>query len=324
MVDCCGPFYITQGRSTVKRWMLVITCLTTRAINIEILHTMSTDSVITALFNHFAIRGMATKIMSDQGTNFMGAINELQREINEWNKRKAEKGLETWKIEWEVSPAYAPHMNGSVERLIGCIKRAIKKTEKILQEKLFKFNEEKFRMITCEIIGLLNNRPLCMVPIKGTVNKFLTPNYFLMGRENCFSRPLSKSSSTLQNNWQDLLEIQGILWNHWLEFYIPQHLKRQKWIRRVKNIEKGDIVLTADPTVTNSWRLAVVIDAPLGSQDQTRKITLKLGKADQMNFKKIPMTRESLKKLYKQEKFSIVTRPTSVVIPLNLTTLFEE
>lgn len=324
MVDCCGPFLVTQGRATVKRWMLVITCMTVRAVNIEILHTMSTDSVITALFNHFSIRGMARKIYSDQGTNFIGAINELRRSINLWNKKKMEKGLETWNIEWEVSPAYAPNMNGSVERLIGCTKRALKKTEKIMQEKLFRLNEEKFRMVTCEIIGLLNNRPLCMVPIKGTVNKFLTPNYFLIGRENCFTIPISGIPRTLKNYWEDLLEIQGELWHHWLEFYIPQHLRRQKWVKRVKNLEKGDIVLTADQSITNSWRLAVVIDAPVGSQNQTRKVTLKLGKADLIDFKQQPITKESLKKLYAKEKCSVVTRPTSVVIPLNLKNLFEE
>lgn len=99
--------------------------------------------------------------------------------LNNFNKNCLLEEKEPWKVEWIMSPANAPNMNGSVERLIGCAKKALKKTEKMMNEKLFHLNEEGFRAVIFEVIGLLNNRPLCMIPLKGTVNKFLTPNMFL-------------------------------------------------------------------------------------------------------------------------------------------------
>ena len=45
-VDCFGPFLVKHGRSLVKRYGVIFTCLTIRAIHIEIIHSMDTDSFI--------------------------------------------------------------------------------------------------------------------------------------------------------------------------------------------------------------------------------------------------------------------------------------
>lgn len=139
-----------------------------------------------------------------------------------------------------------------------------------------------------------------------------------MQRENCYSTPIGNEPKILSNYWENLLDIHSLLWKHWLEFYIPMNLQRQKWTKKIKNLSIGDIVLIADPSVSNSWRLAKVIDLKEGSQDQVRKIKLILGKNDQMKIKKGITKKEEIKISYIKEKQSIVERPTSVVIPLDL------
>ena len=42
-VDCFGPFHVKQGRSTFKRYGCVFTCMTTRAVHIEMAADMTTD-----------------------------------------------------------------------------------------------------------------------------------------------------------------------------------------------------------------------------------------------------------------------------------------
>ena len=48
-VDYFGPFYIKKKRKELKRCGCLFTCLTSRAVHIEISNTLETDSFIMAL-----------------------------------------------------------------------------------------------------------------------------------------------------------------------------------------------------------------------------------------------------------------------------------
>ena len=70
-VDCFGPYLVKQGRSTVKRYGCLFTCLTTRAVHIEKLRSVDTDSYINALRRFSARRGVPKKIWSDNGKTLL-------------------------------------------------------------------------------------------------------------------------------------------------------------------------------------------------------------------------------------------------------------
>ena len=77
-MDLFGPFYIKEGRKQLKRWGMLFTCLTSRAIHLETLNTtMTTDSFLNALRRFISRRGKVRDFRSDKGTNFVGAKNEL-------------------------------------------------------------------------------------------------------------------------------------------------------------------------------------------------------------------------------------------------------
>jgi len=48
-VDCFGPWHVKEGRREVKRYGSLFTCLATRAIHVEVAHSMETDSFLQAL-----------------------------------------------------------------------------------------------------------------------------------------------------------------------------------------------------------------------------------------------------------------------------------
>lgn len=71
-MDCFGPFYVKEGRKELKRYGLLITCMCSRAVHIEMLDDLSTDAFINALRAFIAIRGSVRQMRCDQGTNFVG------------------------------------------------------------------------------------------------------------------------------------------------------------------------------------------------------------------------------------------------------------
>ena len=56
-VDYFGPLYVKQGRSHVKRYGCIFTCLVVRAVHVEIAHSLNTDSFINALRRFISRRG---------------------------------------------------------------------------------------------------------------------------------------------------------------------------------------------------------------------------------------------------------------------------
>ena len=74
-IDCFEPFYTKQGRKEFKRYGLLFTCLSCRAIHLEMLEDLTTDAFLNALRCFIAIRGPVRQIRSDQGTNFLGGKN---------------------------------------------------------------------------------------------------------------------------------------------------------------------------------------------------------------------------------------------------------
>ena len=64
----------------------MFTCLITRAVHIEVVLSFDTSSCVMGVERFIARRGTPTTIMSDNGTNFVGAQKELLACIESWNK----------------------------------------------------------------------------------------------------------------------------------------------------------------------------------------------------------------------------------------------
>lgn len=66
---CFGPFVTKRGRKECKRYGLIFTCLSSRAVHLEMLEDMSTDAFVNALRCFISLRGAVCQLRCDQGTN---------------------------------------------------------------------------------------------------------------------------------------------------------------------------------------------------------------------------------------------------------------
>ena len=76
-VDYFGPFSVKIGRRNEKRWCCLFTYLTMRAVHIEVVPKLDTDSCRNAIMRFIARKSKPSTIFSDNGTNFVGAEREF-------------------------------------------------------------------------------------------------------------------------------------------------------------------------------------------------------------------------------------------------------
>ena len=177
-VDFLGPLAVKWGRGTAKRWVCLFTCLTTRAVYIEVAPSLETDDFIMILRQFISRRGPPEEIRSDRGTNFVGADREMREAIEHWNQTKIELELQQRGVKWTFLPPAAPHMAGIWERLVQITKKHLKA---VVGDRLL--NEFALRTLLAEIESIMNNRPITPVSDDPTDLEALTPNHFLLQRK---------------------------------------------------------------------------------------------------------------------------------------------
>ena len=115
-VDYFGPFMIRSGRSDIKRYGIIFTCLTIREIHLEIASTLEASSFIQALKQFIARRSQVTKIWSVNGSNFVGGERELRESLQKSNKAQIHDFLLQKGIVWLFNPPGASHHGGVWKR----------------------------------------------------------------------------------------------------------------------------------------------------------------------------------------------------------------
>ncbi|GFX95230.1 integrase catalytic domain-containing protein [Trichonephila clavipes] len=117
-LDLAGPLILKNGE---KNWILILTCVVYRAIHLELLTSVSTDSFLLGLNRFIARRGRPSVIYSDNGTNFKGAYLLYQK----MNLEKLKNVEELNPISWKFIPPQVPWWGGFWERLFGPVKRPL-------------------------------------------------------------------------------------------------------------------------------------------------------------------------------------------------------
>lgn len=108
-VDYFGPFHVKRGRSLIKRYSAIFTCLVIRGVHIE-------DSFLLALRRFIARRGPVREVYSDNRMNFTSGEQELCDAISDWNQEKIHNSLLQKHIKWSFNPPYGSQFGGISER----------------------------------------------------------------------------------------------------------------------------------------------------------------------------------------------------------------
>ncbi|XP_058816325.1 uncharacterized protein LOC131679602 [Topomyia yanbarensis] len=172
-VDYMGPFEVTVGRRSEKRWIALFTCFVTRAVHLEVTHRLTTQSCLMAIYRFMGRRGWPLEFFSDNGTNFQGASKELLVSFREIENDCADQ-LTNARTKWTFNPPMAPHTGGVWERLV----RSVKDVLKALDDSK-RLTDEILQTAITEAEDIINSRPLTYVAQQSAEPDALTPNHFL-------------------------------------------------------------------------------------------------------------------------------------------------
>ncbi len=108
-IDYAGPFLTKQGRgkTRVKRYLCIFTCLTTRAVHLEMSYSLDTTSLINAFTRMTSRRGCPHK----EGFEYSAIVEMLEKEhsvtlsICTLKSRLNEYGLKRRKVVYDEDVA---------------------------------------------------------------------------------------------------------------------------------------------------------------------------------------------------------------------------
>ncbi|XP_062538129.1 uncharacterized protein LOC134206429 [Armigeres subalbatus] len=279
-VDFAGPILIKQtGRKAapVKGYISVFVCMVTKGIHLELVEDLSADAFVAALLRFVSRRGVPEQIFSDNGTNFVGARNELNVLYKLFKEQattlKIFEFCQPRQIEWKMIPPNAPHMGGIWEA-------GVKSTKTILKKKCQSslLNTSEFSTLLCQIEAQLNSRPLYAPSEDPSELEPLTPGHFMIDRPltaipepSCEGIPVNRLS-----RWQYVQRLREDFWKRWSQEYLLELQKRNKWNKRQGNIKPGMVVLIKDDNLPPQyWKMGKVENSYLGSDGFVRVVDIR-------------------------------------------------
>lgn len=243
-LEYAGPFVVAIGRRVEKRWVALFTCLTVRAVHLEVARDLSTEAALMCLNNLANRRGVPSQVRSDQGTNFIGAAGLLEKVC-------AEK-----QITWLKNTPKDAAAGGVWERLIQVMKR-------ILQESIGEQRPQldTFTAALIEAENLINSRPLVDVPLGAEEDEPITPNHFLIGGSSFTSASRVLDTVSIRGQWNLRKEMMAVFWKKWTEQYLPSLLRREKWTTEGQELKQGDVVVFGDASLgKGQWQKGCVLE----------------------------------------------------------------
>ena len=272
-IDCFGPFLVKRGRSEVKLYGCIFTCLSVRAVHIEVLPSLETDTFLNALQRFISLRGAPKLMRCDNGSNFVGAQREIQARLMEMDRMKIERKMRDVEIEWKFNAPKASNAGGAWERLIRSVRKALYSS---LKDQSVRLDEDGLKTAMCLAAAAVNSRPLTTVSLDPKDLRPLSPNDLVLLRSSDYHLPgCWEERDMYRRQYRRVQHISNVFWRRWTREYLPALQERQKWHLSCENLKENDVVLIMDDLPRNQWLLGRVVKVFTGDDGLVRTVEVK-------------------------------------------------
>ena len=271
--DYFGPVKVKVGRNkTAKHYGVIFTCLNTRAVHCELATDLTTMEFLQVLRRFFSYRGYPKVLISDNGSQMVGAEHELRLMVEGWDKNKLKEYCADRGMKWQFTTPDAPHQNGCSEAMVKSVKKALKRAigEAVLTP---------FELYTCllEVANLVNQRPIGRIPNDPDDDAYLCPNDILLGRAtNTVPQGPFRHTENPRHRFEFCQKIVDSFWKKWSRDVLPSLVPRKKWNAERRNVAVNDFVIMADSNaVRGRWSAGKILQVFPGEDGLVRNVQVK-------------------------------------------------
>uniref|UniRef100_A0A914LJ84 Integrase catalytic domain-containing protein n=1 Tax=Meloidogyne incognita TaxID=6306 RepID=A0A914LJ84_MELIC len=286
--DYLGPTKAKLGNGSVKVWIVLFTCLSTRAVYLEPTMDLTAASFTNILRRLISRRGCPSKIISDNGRQFVLANKALLRLCPPSPDQEAEQlNMNTRGIQWLFIPQLSPWMGGFYERLVAIVKNCFMRT---LGRRVLTYDE--LSTFTAEVEAVINHRPLAYVSEEMDAPQPLRP-IDLVQHGAQIDLPVAQVDYNEHDRkappddkiiswWKSTQEAVEMFWDRWHTEYLTMLRERSAWQHKGPRLKQcrppsvGEVVLIGDDLhPRNTWQLARVTELN-GTTPNIRSVKLRL------------------------------------------------
>ncbi|XP_064621909.1 uncharacterized protein LOC135484415 [Lineus longissimus] len=251
-----------EGGPEAKFYLALFTCAITRAVHLEVVPDMTSQTFLNAFRRFCARRSTPSQMISDNGTTFIAAANEIKQLMQ---SPDIQAHMADQRCTWTFNPKRAPWWGGFFERMIGMTKMAIIKTLRRARVTL-----DELTTLVTQVEGILNDRPLTYIGDMD-ITAPLTPAHLLHGRQ-ITGLPYEATDldeladpnfgDSLNKRAKRLAVLIDHFWQQWSSEYIPslreRHIRSKRGHRETR-VKVGEIVLVhSDETKRVNWKIAKI------------------------------------------------------------------
>ncbi|XP_055711455.1 uncharacterized protein LOC129806708 [Phlebotomus papatasi] len=264
-----------RGSVAEKAYVVVFICMSTKAVHLELITSLSSAAFIATFRRFIARRGLPAHIYSDNGTNFVGGEKELRNLLRNHNVQQDLANFSsTLHVQWHFNPPGAPHQGGLWEAAVKSFKTHF--TRVVGNVRL---TYEELNTIIVQIEAVLNSRPLIALMDDPNDPRSLTPGDFLVGNAptQLPVDPGDVVNIDHLNRWRLCSKLQHDLTTRWKNDYLHTLQQRNKWNKETPNFTEGDVVLLKTENMSSlEWPLGLVVDVFPGSDGKVRVAQLRV------------------------------------------------
>ena len=304
-IDYIGPFYSVQNGHKTKVYLLIVSCLWSRSINLKVCQDLSVRNFLRALQLHVFEYGLPERCFSDSGSQLIAGGNVIMDFLKD-------SDVQTYLSQQNIKSCYFQQYPKGCNKLGALVESSVKLVKKLIFGSIRNLVLEltDFEFMIAQVVHLVNRRPIAFTEglrdtsVNSEIPSPITPEILIHGRELVSVNiipdlkpkdedddwlPGMDPTTHIKGNYEKLLKARKYLNNlynsEFLASLVDQATSRKDRYNPVRHhkIDVGDLVLIKEQHIKRSnFPMGIVHEITCNDQGEVTEAMIKKGDSNEI------------------------------------------